>query len=592
MAQTNYTPISLYYSTTASAVPTAANLVPGELAINTNDGKLYYEDSSGVVQVLATKSTGSIGGSNTQVQFNNSGSLGGSSSFTWDGTTVTATKFAGALNGTVGATTASTGAFTTLSTSSTTTLSGGTANGVTYLNGSKVLTSGSALTFDGTNFGVGTAASYKLHVSGTGTVSSRTYATDATGDASFFVGNNDGRIAGPLIYGSTKTAYGALGSNETAFYSNSSTTIMSDGASTVIKFAAGGNTEGMRLTSTGLGIGTSSPSSPLTIAKAGATAIEISSGATYPVNSYGATTGATQFAIANTGGTSYFGNESSVAGTSFTGSTAYATILGTSAARSLQFITNNVVRTTIDSSGNLLVGTTSTSFSSATRTVLAIGSGANGSLIDFQVSGATSDGYIYYDGTNATIENSNAGYIRFNTSAAEKMRLDTSGNLLVGTTSAISSGKQTISYSGVTNNGLIISESADTSGTTFLGFNIGATNIGNVSRVGATSAVIYNTTSDQRLKSNIADASPVLDKLMDVKVRQFDWTVGDLHQEAGFIAQELEPVLSGIVTKGKTEEDMWQMDYSRLTPYLVKAIQEQQALIESLTTRLTALENK
>jgi hypothetical protein len=60
MAQTNYTPISLYYSTTASAVPTAANLVPGELAINTNDGKLYYEDSSGVVQVLASKA-GALG---------------------------------------------------------------------------------------------------------------------------------------------------------------------------------------------------------------------------------------------------------------------------------------------------------------------------------------------------------------------------------------------------------------------------------------------------------------------------------------------------------------------------------------------------
>jgi hypothetical protein len=89
MAQTNYTPISLYYSTTASAVPTAANLVPGELAINTNDGKLYYEDSSGVVRVLASKSTGSIGGSTTQVQFNNSGSLGGSSGLTWDGSFLT-----------------------------------------------------------------------------------------------------------------------------------------------------------------------------------------------------------------------------------------------------------------------------------------------------------------------------------------------------------------------------------------------------------------------------------------------------------------------------------------------------------------------
>jgi len=88
MAQANYTPISLYYSTTASAVPTAANLVPGELAINTNDGKLYYEDSSGVVRVLASKSTGSIGGSTTQVQFNSSGSLAGSANFVFDGTNV------------------------------------------------------------------------------------------------------------------------------------------------------------------------------------------------------------------------------------------------------------------------------------------------------------------------------------------------------------------------------------------------------------------------------------------------------------------------------------------------------------------------
>jgi len=89
MAQTNYTPISLYYSTTASAVPTAANLVSGELAINTNDGKLYYKDSSGVVQVLATKSTGSIGGSTTQVQYNSSGSLAGSANLTFDGTNLT-----------------------------------------------------------------------------------------------------------------------------------------------------------------------------------------------------------------------------------------------------------------------------------------------------------------------------------------------------------------------------------------------------------------------------------------------------------------------------------------------------------------------
>ena len=165
MAQTNYTPISLYYSTTASAVPTAANLVQGELAINTADGKLYYEDSSGVVQVLATKSTGSIGGSNTQVQFNNSGSLGGSSSFTWDGTTVTATKFAGALNGTVGATTASTGAFTTINASTSITNAGLTSGRVTFAGASGLLSDSANLTYNGTGLGIGgVSATAKLDI--------------------------------------------------------------------------------------------------------------------------------------------------------------------------------------------------------------------------------------------------------------------------------------------------------------------------------------------------------------------------------------------------------------------------------------------
>jgi hypothetical protein len=55
MASSGNTPISLYYSATAGNAPTAANLIAGELAINTNDGKLFYKDSAGVVQTLATK---------------------------------------------------------------------------------------------------------------------------------------------------------------------------------------------------------------------------------------------------------------------------------------------------------------------------------------------------------------------------------------------------------------------------------------------------------------------------------------------------------------------------------------------------------
>jgi len=57
MAATGYTPISLYYSSTTTNVPLAANLAAGELAINTFDGKLFYKDSSNVVQVIAWKTT-------------------------------------------------------------------------------------------------------------------------------------------------------------------------------------------------------------------------------------------------------------------------------------------------------------------------------------------------------------------------------------------------------------------------------------------------------------------------------------------------------------------------------------------------------
>jgi hypothetical protein len=103
MAQTGYTPISIYYSSTAAATPTAGNLVAGELAINTADGKLFYKDSAGVVQVIAGKGgAGVAGGSNTQVQYNSSGSLAGSANFTFNGTTVTTANDASISGLTIG----------------------------------------------------------------------------------------------------------------------------------------------------------------------------------------------------------------------------------------------------------------------------------------------------------------------------------------------------------------------------------------------------------------------------------------------------------------------------------------------------------
>ena len=103
MAATGYTPISLYYSTTAAAVPVNTNLVNGELAINITDGKLYYKDNAGVVQVIAGKGgAGVAGGSNTQVQYNSSGSLAGSANMTFNGTALTLANDASISGFTVG----------------------------------------------------------------------------------------------------------------------------------------------------------------------------------------------------------------------------------------------------------------------------------------------------------------------------------------------------------------------------------------------------------------------------------------------------------------------------------------------------------
>jgi hypothetical protein len=118
------------------------------------------------------------------------------------------------------------------------TLSAGTANGVTYLNGSKVLTSGSALTFDGSTFAVNSAAS----------IGSSTAKTKFYSDTTY-----NGIFNGA-----------SLGSNESIYM----------GGGTQFFFAGG--SEAMRLTSTSLytasninvGIGTSSPSNPLTVQKA------------------------------------------------------------------------------------------------------------------------------------------------------------------------------------------------------------------------------------------------------------------------------------------------------------------------------------
>lgn len=136
MAASGYTPISLYYSTTASATPSAGNLVAGELALNIADMKLYAKNSSGTVTLLASNSStgatvSSVSGTGTVNGLTLTGTVTTSGSLTLGGTLSGTASIN--INGTVGATTPTTGAFTTLSLSSDITQSSTTAR-TTYSN--------------------------------------------------------------------------------------------------------------------------------------------------------------------------------------------------------------------------------------------------------------------------------------------------------------------------------------------------------------------------------------------------------------------------------------------------------------------------
>jgi len=155
MAQAGYTPISLYYSTTAAAVPTAGNLVQGELAINIADGKLYFENSSGVVTLLAQS-----GAASPVTTFQTS--LSGL-------TPSTATTGAITLAGTLGATSGGTG------------LTSFSLNGLVYASTTTTLATSSALSFDGTNFATtGSATASRFVPSGATVATNGMYLPAAT----------------------------------------------------------------------------------------------------------------------------------------------------------------------------------------------------------------------------------------------------------------------------------------------------------------------------------------------------------------------------------------------------------------------------
>ena len=123
---------------------------------------------------------------------------------------------------------------------------------------------------------------------------------------------------------------------------------------------------------------------------------------------------------------------------------------------------------------------------------------------------------------------------------------------------------------------------ATASGAQYASYAYGGVIIGSITQSGTT-GVLFNVTSDARLKFNVApalDAGALLDA---VEVRQFDWVPDGSHQRYGFIAQELLAVVPEAVHVPVEPSEMMAVDYSKLVPLLVKEVQ-------SLRARVAALE--
>lgn len=181
------------------------------------------------------------------------------------------------------------------------------------------------------------------------------------------------------------------------------------------------------------------------------------------------------------------------------------------------------------------------------------------------------------------------------TTIAESMRLQTSGELLLGTTSQVAQGKFGIAFVGGTHQAASFNETSGAASWTTVLFQRTGTTIGSISN--ATSSTAYNTSSDYRLKNTITPMTGALAKVQALKPVTYKWNI-DNEDGEGFIAHELAEVCPNAVTGEKDAVDadgnpVYQgIDTSFLVATLTAAIQEQQALITALTARIEALENK
>lgn len=263
----------------------------------------------------------------------------------------------------------------------------------------------------------------------------------------------------------------------------------------------------------------------------------------------------------------------------------------------MKFQTSDLERMRIASSGNVGIGTSSpSSYGKLTvsgNIVFGAPGGRNTAFTNNIGIWTTGDPV---DDTRANIgfttvagAASSSSYITFTTnnygvSGGERMRIASSGNLLVNTTTTGLSNSNSITLEAPGGAQVINHPSGATGGSYYMIFGYNAGLIGSITQNGTT-GVLYNITSDARLKHDIVDA-PSASSLIDaIKVRSFKWNANDSEQRYGMIAQELAEVAPEAVSQPEDPEDMMGVDYSKLVPMLVKEVQ-------SLRARVAQLEGK
>ena len=153
----------------------------------------------------------------------------------------------------------------------------------------------------------------------------------------------------------------------------------------------------------------------------------------------------------------------------------------------------------------------------------------------------------------------------------------------------MTNGRANLEFSGAGTSGFNMKDVDDASNATFIQFRkANGSGIGSISRNGLLDQINYNTSSDYRLKEDLKDFEAI-NTLKNIKVYDFKW-INHQDRQFGVMAHELQEVVSYAVTGKKDELDednnykIQSVDYSKLVPITIKAIQE-------LDNRVKALEN-